>query len=313
MPEKVLVTGGAGFIGYHTVKALLAKNYQVVVLDNFSTGAKSNLHAAAGLYETDILDENISAIFAAEKFDHVIHLAAQTMAPFSIAHPDIDCHTNILGTVKIMDAAKNHRVKRVVFASSAAVYGDLGAAALKEEDAAVIPASFYGLSKLTAEKYLALYHQLFGLNYAILRFANVYGERQGEGGEGGVVSIFARKIKSGKSLEVFGDGGQTRDFIYAGDVAEASCRALSAPEININRVYNVSTMKPTSVNDLSRILSEAAGKQTAVIHQAPRKGDIYHSLLDNTAARGMLDWQPLVDLSEGLKKTYSDLVRRSEK
>jgi UDP-glucose 4-epimerase len=230
------------------------------------------------------------------------------MVPSSIAQPDADCEINILGTVKILNACRLHGVKRVVFASSAATYGDLDAIPLKE-DAVIIPTSFYGLSKLAAEKYLRTFHQLFGQNYAVLRFANVYGEKQCDNGEGGVVSIFVRKIKNGQTMEIFGDGGQTRDFIYAGDVAEANCLALTAPLENINRIYNVSAMKQTSVNDLTRILAEAAGKEANVVHIAPRKGDIYHSMLDNTSTVAGLDWYPKVGLAEGLKRTYDDLAR----
>ncbi|MDR1701871.1 MAG: NAD-dependent epimerase/dehydratase family protein [Sporomusaceae bacterium] len=311
MAEKVLVTGGAGFIGYHVVKTLLAKNYQVVVLDNLSTGLKSNVPNAAKFIETDILAAEIPAIFAAEKFDHVIHLAAQTMVPFSLKQPEKDAEINILGTLKILNAAKNTGVKRLVFASSAAVYGDLAAIPL-QEDALTVPTSFYGLSKLTVEKYLALYYQLFGLNYSVLRFANVYGEKQGEGGEGGVVSIFVRQIEKDAPLTVFGDGGQTRDFIYAGDVAEAVCATLNAPPAKINRVYNVSTQQQTSVNDLTRLLTAAAGKDVQINYQEPRPGDIYHSMLDNSSLSSMLNWRPEVDLAAGLKKTYSDLIRRNE-
>lgn len=311
MTEKVLVTGGAGFIGHHVVKALLTENYKVVVLDNFSTGMKSNLHAEAGLIEADITDEKIAAIFSEEKFDHVIHLAAQTSVPHSLVFPGEDCRTNIAGSVNIMDACRHNKVKRIVFASSAAVYGDLDAIPLRE-DAPAHPTSFYGLSKLTVEKYLDIYHKLFSLNYAVLRYANVYGERQGDSGEGGVVSIFARKIKNAQPLEIFGDGGQTRDFIYAGDVAQANCRALSAPEAALNRVYNIGANKQTSVNDLARVLADTAGQKARIVYAAPRQGDIYHSLLDNTSAVKMLGWQPCVDLPGGLKKTYHDLIRRNE-
>lgn len=305
---KALVTGGAGFIGSHTVEKMLDKGWDVVVLDNLSTGLRDNVDARAKFIELDIVDSKLSNIFSQEKFDYVIHLAAQTAVPYSIDHPDVDCKVNLLGLVNVLEACRQTSVKRVVFASSAAVYGDVDSLPITEEST-LKPTSFYGLTKLTSEKYLALYNQIHGVNYVAFRYANVYGERQGDGGEGGVVSIFTRKICLDQPVHIFGDGGQTRDFIYVGDVAEANCQALTAPQMAANRVYNISTQTQTSVNDLVELLAVAAGKQVDKMHAPAREGDIYHSLLSNQAAVEGLYWRPQMLLAEGLARTYHSLKK----
>ncbi len=301
---KVLVTGGAGFIGSHVVAKLAAKNWPVVVIDNLSTGLAANVHPRARLEKLDIAKDDLRPLFAAEHFDAVIHLAAQTAVPRSVAAPDFDCAVNVLGTVNILEACRQTGVRRVVFASSAAVYGDAAAIPLAE-DAAGSPTSFYGLSKLTAEKYLHLYHELFGLDYIVLRYANVYGERQGDGGEGGVVSIFARCLAAGQPIDIYGDGGQTRDFVYAGDVAEANCLALVTPAANA--VYNISTQSETAVNELASFMAKVAGRELRLNHRPVREGDIYRSALANQAAVTKLGWQPATSLIEGLAATYQAL------
>ncbi|MBP2635104.1 MAG: UDP-glucose 4-epimerase [Firmicutes bacterium] len=306
---KVLVTGGAGFIGSHTVDKMIDKGWEVVVIDNLSSGLKANVHAKARLIVIDILDNKVLDIFSQEKFDAVLHLAAQTSVPYSIEHPDVDCQVNLLGLVNIMEACRKTGVKRVVFPSSAAVYGDADNIPITE-DAELKPESFYGLSKCTSERYLALYRQIYQLEYVALRYANVYGERQGDGGEGGVVSIFTRKIAEDQPIHIFGDGGQTRDFIYVGDVAEANCQALAAPLSVANRVYNVSTQTQTSVNTLTDWLSKAAGKTVTPNYLPPREGDIYHSALSNQAAVTRLGWKPQIPLADGLRQTYHFLRKK---
>lgn len=305
---KVAVTGGAGFIGSHTVDKMIANGWDVVVIDNLSTGLRANINAGARLVEMDILDSRLAELFAQEKFEGVVHLAAQTAVPYSIEHPDIDCQVNLLGLVNVMEACRKTGVKRVVFASSAAVYGDAEQLPIVE-DSELKPGSFYGLTKCTSEKYLALYKQLYQIDYVVLRYANVYGERQGDGGEGGVVSIFTRKIAQDQPLAIFGDGGQTRDFIYVGDVAAANCQALIVPQQAANRVYNISTQTQTSVNELTELLIQAAGKMVSQNYLPPREGDIYHSFLSNQAAAGMLGWRPVVALADGLYRTYHSLKK----
>ncbi|MDR3591649.1 MAG: NAD-dependent epimerase/dehydratase family protein [Negativicutes bacterium] len=304
---KVLVTGGAGFIGSHVVAELLRRDYQVVIVDNLSTGLLENIDARASFHKLDVTADDLNELFAGEKVDFVIHLAAQTAVPRSLAEPEYDCQANILGTVKVMEAARKNGVRRVIFASSAAVYGD-GAAIPISEDAHLDPASFYGLSKLTAEKYLKLYSKVFDIEYVVLRYANVYGERQGDAGEGGVVSIFARKVLAGQPISIFGDGGQTRDFIYAGDIAAANCQALVTRDANT--VYNISTGTETSVNELVELMAAAAGRRSEKRYLPAREGDIYRSLLDNRAACKCLDWQPAVGLADGLAATYRFLQQK---
>jgi UDP-glucose 4-epimerase len=221
-----------------------------------------------------------------------------------MAAPDYDCAVNILGTVNILEASRQTGIKRVVFSSTAAIYGS--AAVPIAETAALAPFSFYGLSKMTAESYFRLYRDIFGLEYIILRYANVYGERQGDAGEGGVVSIFTRLLAAGRQLDIFGDGGQTRDFVYVGDVAAANLRALVSPAANA--VYNISTGTETSVNELVAILAKVAGREAAIRHLPAREGDIYRSCLDNRAAVEALAWQPRTPLAEGLAATYRALA-----
>ncbi|HWR40032.1 MAG TPA: NAD-dependent epimerase/dehydratase family protein [Patescibacteria group bacterium] len=299
---KVLITGGAGFIGSHVVETLLGTGHLPVVLDNLSSGRRENLGADIRVVVMDILDPELEMFFQRERFDAVIHLAAQTSVPYSLERPDVDCRINLQGLIQVLEACRKTGVKRVLFPSSAAVYGDVAELPVSENSPAS-PGSFYGLTKLTSEKYLALYQEIYGLEYAVMRYANVYGERQGDGGEGGVVSIFARKLRRGETVTVFGDGGQTRDFIYVGDVAKANLQALLAPTEKINRVLNISTRMQTSVTELLRVMQQVTGKTTEVVFSSPREGDIYHSMLDNRAAVAALDWQPQTGLDEGLAQT----------
>lgn len=298
---KVLVTGGAGFIGSHIVDKLLANNCQVVVLDDLSTGLKEHVNPGAAFFQLDVANADLEGLFAAEKFDYVIHLAAQTAVPRSLSAPDFDCQVNILGTVKLLEACRKTGVKRIIFASSAAVYGNNASIPI-QEDASTGPESFYGLSKLTVERYLSLYRELFGLEYVILRYANVYGERQGDAGEGGVISIFARRIAEGQPIRIFGDGGQTRDFVYVRDVADANYKALVTT--HPDRVYNVSTRTETSINELVSLLGSIAGREVTKEYLEARAGDIYRSSLNNNAACEKLGWQPATAFIDGLAATY---------
>jgi UDP-glucose 4-epimerase len=223
----------------------------------------------------------------------------------SLEMPDYDCDINISGTVNILEACRKTNVKRIVFASTAAAYGNVTTLPVVES-APKVPTSFYGLSKVTCENYLALYSQIYGLEYVALRYANVYGERQGDGGEGGVISIFARKIHQGEPLFIFGDGTQTRDFIYVGDIANANYQSLLT--VHKNNVYNISTQTETSVNDLMTVMGKVAGKEVAKVYGDLREGDIYKSILSNDAAQQKLNWQPGTTLLDGLAKTYNSLI-----
>ena len=308
---NILVTGGAGFIGSHLVRHLLAKGENVTALDNLSTGLAENLPPEAKLVEMDILDEDLPKVVAAGAFDAIVHLAAQTMVDTSIKNPLLDTRENLLGTVQVLEAARAANVKRVIFASTAAVYGDV-----KEDDLPVReaqptePMSFYGLSKLSVEKYLEMYEKLYGMEYVVLRFANVYGERQGDGGEGGVISIFAKAVAEGRDITIYGDGEQTRDFVYAGDIAEGILAALRTEEVNA--AYNLSTQTETSLRELVSLLAEIRGREIVPKYGAEREGDIYKSMLSNSRARRGLDWQPATTLAEGLRRTYEYFCGKCE-
>lgn len=213
---KILVTGGAGFIGSHLVRQLMEAGDDVVSLDNLSTGLRDNLPEGARLEVMDTHDDKAEDLFRQEHFDAVVHLAAQTLVSDSMVDPENDMYQNIAGTVHIMECCRKYGVKRVIFSSSAATYGDVDEKALPvQETLPQIPLSFYGLTKMTVEKYLALYHMAFGIHYVVLRFSNVYGERQGDGGEGGVISIFAKRLAKGQDITIFGNGKQTRLECYA--------------------------------------------------------------------------------------------------
>ena len=308
---NILVTGGAGFIGSHLVRHLLAKGEQVTALDNLSAGLAENLPPEAKLVEMDILDEDLPKVVATGAFDAIVHLAAQTMVDTSIKNPLLDTRENLLGTVQVLEAARAANVKRVIFASTAAAYGDV-----KEDDLPVreaqptLPLSFYGLSKLSVEKYLEMYENLYGMEYVVLRFANVYGERQGDGGEGGVISIFAKAVAEGRDITIYGDGEQTRDFVYAGDIAEGIWAALRTEEVNA--AYNLSTQTETSLRELVSLLAEIRGREIVPKYGAEREGDIYKSMLSNSRARRGLDWQPATTLAEGLRRTYEYFCGKCE-
>lgn len=303
---KVLVTGGAGFIGSHIVDQLLAEGHQVVVVDDLSTGSLDNVNPQASFVRLSVLDGELLGLFAREKFDAALHLAAQTIVGSSLEHPDIDARVNVLGTLQVLEGCRQHGVERIIFASSAAVYGDTADLPVPEE-APGQPASFYGLSKLTAERYIQMYHALYGLNYLILRYANVYGERQGDRGEGGVVSIFAGCLCRNNRLNIYGDGGQTRDFVYVGDVAAANVAAVTTPQTN--RILNISSQTETSVNELASLFAEIAGEAACPAYHPARSGDILRSTLRNREACAALDWQPRIGLREGLERTYKALRR----
>ncbi len=304
---KVLVTGGAGFIGSHLVRQLLAADHEVTVLDNVSTGTWQHLPEGKDTctcWEMDIRDKSAREKMEQGKFDVIVHLAGQTMVDVSIKDPKFDAAENVMGTLNVLEAARHSGVKRIIFASTAASYGDVAEDKLPiREEETLAPMSFYGLTKVTVEKYLQLYHDLYGLDYVALRFANVYGERQGDTGEGGVISIFAKRIAKDQGITVFGDGKQTRDFIYAGDIAAGIIAAMTTDKANA--VYNLSNQTETSLLELIDLMGKAAGKKVEPAFAAPREGDINRSMLCNEAAVQNLNWQPQMDLAEGLARTIA--------
>ena len=307
---KILVTGGAGFIGSHLMRKLEEAGHEAIALDNLSTGLRENLLPTMKLVVMDIHDKEVETLFQKEHFDAVVHLAAQTLVSDSMVDPENDMYQNVAGIVRILECCRKYGVKRVIFSSSAATYGDVADSVLPiSETLPQTPLSFYGLTKKTAENYLDLYHLAYGLDYVVLRFANVYGERQGDGGEGGVISIFTKRLAQGKGITIFGDGKQTRDFVYAGDIADGIIKALETKACNT--AYNLSTTEETSLQELVTILSKVSGKDVIPTYDKPREGDIYRSSLNNSKAKCNLQWEPKISLEEGLKRTYKDFEKRN--
>lgn len=299
---EILITGGAGFIGSHILAQLQGRrDMDVVVFDNLSSGSKEHVPAGMELVEGDVCDEAaVDALFADHHFDAVIHLAAQTMVPTSVEQPVLDCQINLEGVLHVLEACRIHGTGHILFSSSAAVYGDNLHIPLKETER-LVPTSPYGITKMTTEHYLRVYHELYGMDATVFRFANVYGERQGEKGEGGVVSIFCKLLSQRQGITVFGDGNQTRDFVYAGDIAQAIIRALPLKGYH---TMNVSTGQETSINDLIRSFEKAVGYTVPVQYTAPRTGDILRSVLSNETLKRDLDFVPAMDLEEGIRRTY---------
>lgn len=309
---KILVTGGAGFIGSHLTDALIRENAEVYVLDNLSSGRRENVPQRAKFFEMDVRDEKIAEIIGREGIDAIVHLAGQTMVDASIKNPQNDATQNIVGIINVLEGARKNGVNRVIFSSTAAAYGDVDSNDLPIlESHALNPMSCYGLSKVTAEKYLALYSSLYGVNYVILRFANVYGERQGDGGEGGVISIFTKKLAKGKNITIYGDGEQTRDFVYAGDIARGIIAALRTE--NTNTAYNLSGETETSLRELVSILSEIKGENIIPDYEKERPGDIRRSILSSQKAQRGLSWNAKMKLKDGLKLTYNYFLQKTNK
>lgn len=308
--KKILVTGGAGFIGSHVTPYLLKKKYDVSVLDDLSNGKKENIPEGVNFFQMSMRDEAMAALLAEEKFDAVIHLAGQTAVPISVDDPLFDAQLNIGGTLKLLHNAHITGIKRIIFSSTAAVYGDNSSLPLRESESAAL-LSFYGLSKFAAEEYIKMYNRYFGIDYIIFRFANVYGERQGDVGEGGVISIFAKRIAQDKDIKIFGDGMQTRDFIYAGDIARGIEKALRTK--SCNDTYNLSTCTQTSINDLIDLFGDITGQKVTVHCEAARQGDILRSILDNSKSVAKLNWQPEIKLRQGLDRTFCYFQDRRRK
>ncbi|MBB6176075.1 UDP-glucose 4-epimerase [Anoxybacillus tengchongensis] len=294
---NVLVTGGSGFIGSHTVDVLIARGYNVIVVDK--KGETEFFNPEATYLVGDITDHIfIERVFQTYCPRAVVHLAAQVDVQQSMKNPLNDIQANVLGTVNILKQCHQYNTK-IIFASSAAVYGIPKQLPIKECDT-THPISIYGLSKLTAEHYIQLFHDMYGVRFCILRYANVYGPRQDYTGEGGVVSIFAHMLIKGCSPIIYGDGEQTRDFVFVTDVAKANVYALERGE---NEIFNVCTNKEVKINDLLNQMSDILNRTVHPIYQPKREGDISRSVLDNTKIKQKLRWEEEVRLREGLKET----------
>lgn len=299
--KNVLITGGAGFIGSHLGDLLIKNNYNVFVVDNLSSGFDYNLNKKVKFFNLDINSPQLENIFKENKIDYVVHFAAQASVSSSIKNPTEDATENILGSINVLKNSKKYGVKKFITASTAAVYGVPEYLPVDEvHDTTCL--SFYGLSKLTMEKYI----ELFGIDYIIFRFANVYGPRQSAHGEAGVVAIFADKMKNNKDITIDGDGEQTRDFVYVNDIAEICLKAI---ESNVkNEIINVSTNKAISINTLFKIMSEKYNYEKAPQHAPERIGDIKHSVLDNKKCQKLFGTVPQTSVENGLQSLISHLV-----
>ena len=307
-PRKVLVTGGAGFIGSHVADAYIARGDRVWVVDDLSSGRREDVPPEATFVRRDIGDPELEAVFRdAGGFDIVNHHAAQIDVRKSVADPRYDARINVDGLLNVLELARRHGTRRVLFVSSGGVvYGEPEVRPTPETTAKQ-PLSPYGVSKLTAEDYLQYYHRIHGLEYVAMRYSNVYGPRQDPYGEAGVVAIFSTRLMRGEPLTAFGDGEQTRDDIFVGDVAAANMLLTDQPiagdEGLDTRAFNVGTGRETSVNTLARTLMEAVGRETELEYAPARPGEVLHSCLDASKLRG-LGWTPAATLHEGLGQTY---------
>lgn len=305
--RRILVTGGAGFIGSHVVEAHLAAGDAVTVLDNLSSGRRGNLPAGVALVEADVRSPEARHLAATGGFTIVNHHAAQIDVRRSVGDPVADADCNVLGLLNVLEGARAGGVGRVVFASSGGtVYGE-GAAIPTPELAPKLPASPYGVAKLASEYYLATFTQLYGVEAAVLRYSNVYGPRQAPEGEAGVVAIFCRRLLAGEALTVFGDGMQTRDMVFVRDVAEANVVASRQPLPPLAsvdaRAFNVGTGVETTVNALAAQLGAVADRTTEIVRAPARAGEILRSALDVRKADRELGWRPRTTLAAGLADT----------
>nr|WP_197969947.1 NAD-dependent epimerase/dehydratase family protein [Mesobacillus harenae] len=297
---KVLVTGGAGFIGSHITELLLEQGYDVVVIDNLTSGSLNNIPGKVTFHQADINSSETENIIRTEKPDYLIHAAAQVSVANSIDSPLNDANINIIGTLRLLDYAKKYSIKKIIFSSTCAVYGETGDISIPR-DYKVEPLSFYGASKFASELYIQLYCNFHQLPYTILRYANVYGPRQSSQGEGGVVSIFCKSLLAGKRPFIFGDGGQTRDFIYVKDVALANVASL---ENGTNQVLNIGTNQKTSIKELAEFLNELAPDNFPAEYAPAKDGDIRFSCLDIKETIHELNWKPAWSLQQGLAETF---------
>ncbi|MCF8012634.1 MAG: NAD-dependent epimerase/dehydratase family protein [Clostridiales bacterium] len=297
---RILVTGGAGFIGSHIIDALLKKENKVCVLDNLSSGKMENLNPGVNFYHGDLRDKEIlQQIMQKERPEAVIHQAAQPSVPRSIEDPSYDASVNVEGSVNILEACRKGEVQKIIFSSTAAVYGNPRYLPLSEEHPVELLAP-YGISKYAVEQYLKVYKDIHGIDFTVLRYANVYGPRQDAAGEGGVVSIFADRLLNNDAVNIYGDGEQTRDFIYVKDVAAANAAALCNGS---GQVLNISTGKATTVNELFYTMKDVSGSSSSARYCSERPGDIKHSYLDNSLGVKQLEWKPGYNLQQGLKET----------
>ncbi len=298
---KILVTGGAGFIGSHIVDSLIEKGHEVVVIDNLITGQKANLNKKAIFYKIDIQDKKVEEIFKKHKFDLVNHHAAQMNVRVSVDDPIFDANNNILGLLNLLNNSAKYGVKKFIFVSSGGtIYGDDAKLPIKEDEIKA-PASPYGISKITGEYYVKFFSNVHGLKYSILRYSNVYGPRQNPKGEAGVVSIFSTLMLENKTPVIFGDGKQTRDYVYVKDIVNANMLVMEGK--GDNDYFNLAIQKEIDVNELFDAMSIIIGYKGKPIYAPARPGELQRNSLDISKAKKILGWKPKYTFEEGLKET----------
>ena len=298
---KILVTGGAGFIGSHVVDLYVDRGYRVVVVDDLSMGTSSNLNPAATFYEMDVRDPEVAEVFERERPDVVNHHAAQMDVRRSVDDPIFDADINILGSLRLIEHSRQFGVRKFIYISSGgAVYGEPEYLPCDEAHP-INPICQYGVSKHTVEHYLFMYHVNYGMDFTVLRYANVYGPRQNPRGEAGVVAIFIGQMLEGKKVVINGDGKQTRDFVYVADCARANLLALMAE--SVDGVFNLGTGRGTSVNEIFTELQSITSYLLPPVHGPAKLGETRRIYLDAKKARRELGWRPTVDLKEGLERT----------
>ena len=307
-PQPVLVTGGAGFIGSHLVDRLVAQGFAVVVLDALSSGSRENLNPAAEFHHLDIRSLLAHELILRVQPQALFHLAAQVSVRHSVADPRHDADVNVLGSLNLLEAAIKAKVPKVIFSSTGgAIYGEQDYFPADEAHPRR-PLSPYGVAKLAVENYLFYYRQEYGLNYVALRYANVYGPRQDPHGEAGVVAIFTQKLLRGEQAVINGDGEQTRDFVFVGDVARANLLALHDA---VQGPVNIGTGNETSVNDLFARLSRVTGSTRPEFHGPAKPGDQRRSVITHDHARALMGWTPQVSLDDGLQATVAYFREKS--
>jgi UDP-glucose 4-epimerase len=298
---KILVTGGAGFIGSHVVDLFISRGYEVVIVDDLSTGHSYNLNPAAKFYQLDIRDPGIREVFENERPDFISHHAAQRDVRRSVSEPVFDAQVNIIGSINLIECAREFGVRHFLYISTGgAVYGEPEKLPC-DENHPINPICQYGASKHTVEHYLYMYHVNYGLNYTVLRYPNVFGPRQDPHGEAGVVAIFTGKMLAGEQVMINGDGEQTRDFVYVGDCARANELALTVD--HLPGIYNLGWGRPTSINEIFTGLAKATNYTQPACYGQAKIGETRHIYLDASRAGRELGWQPAVSLEDGLKQT----------
>lgn len=299
---KIIVTGGAGFIGSHIVDAYVANGHEVHVIDDFSTGDPANINAGAVIHRHSIADPEAANVITTIAPDVLNHHAAQMDVRHSVEDPLFDAGVNIIGFLNLLEACRKAGTRRIVFASSGgAIYGDREPIPADEEHVKE-PLSPYGVSKMTGELYLAYFYMAFGMRYIALRYANVYGPRQSSKGEAGVVAIFIAQLLAEKNPVINGDGKQTRDYVFVGDVVRANVAALATSHVG---GINIGTGRETDVSTICRLLRQNTGSKVEAIHGPAKRGEQTRSCLQIGLAEKVLGWQPEVAIEQGLQKTVS--------